>query len=665
MRRWGLFFLVCLLIGGGALGFALLNVNRYLNDNRPWIEERVQSATGRRVSFGEMGLSVWGGLGATISNLEIADDPKFSDEPFVRAANVRVKVAILPALFGRVEVREVVLESPLVRIIRTASGMNIDTIGASDTEAPASSPPPREGEGDTGAAVAVIVALFTIRDGEVQYVDRAATPAATTVVKQIDLKVTGLGTPEAATLDFGAAVLGSKDQNLDLSGTVGPLPLSVSEAAEPIGVDLILEVGPADLNLAGSVRLGPPMSVRLALDAVDAPLEGWSQLLPPLAGYELSGTAAIHLAVEGAVSGGALPAVTGTVGVSDVAAKRDGTPDEVEGLSADLQFLGAITECRGEVRIARGRVQNASFEGFVASMSLASEVASLEKSEVSLFDGTYGGTGRYDFREAANPRFEFRQELRGLDVSKILESQAPNANTRMTGRLSGSLEVGGSGDDSDAIRRSLRGAGTVAIDDGVLVGVNLAEEILRSLTGISGLTGLVSDDLREKYVDIFSADDTTFEEIEASVRIADQKVTTEDAVIAARDYALRGEGSVDFDGVLDFTTTFLASRELTADVIESVGEARYIRNGDGRLEVPAKIVGILPDVRVEPDAGFVGRALTKGALGKGLELLGGGTKEKPTSEDEASPAAEGSEEKRPEDMGAELIEKGLRGLFGD
>ena len=157
------------------------------------------------------------------------------------------------------------------------------------------------------------------------------------------------------------------------------------------------------------------------------------------------------------------------------------------------------------------------------------------------------------------------------------------------------------------------------------------------------------------------ADDTVFEELSTSIDIADQRVSTRDMVVAARDYALRGVGDVDFDGRLDFTATLVASERLTTDVVASVREARYLTNADGRLSIPARIEGVLPDVEIEPDTAFLAGALTKGALGKGLELLGGRPKDTSPRSGSAAP----SEEKRPEEVGADLLQKGLRGLFGN
>lgn len=666
MRRWGLFLLVLVLVAGGVLGWGLLNVNRYLNQNRPWIEKQAEAAIGREVSFGAIGVSLWDGFGATLSDLSVADDPAFSDEPFLEAAGVRVEVSILPALLGRIEVREVVLETPVVRLIRTRAGMNTDSIAAVASSDPSRDSADARGPSAEGASLqsaAVVVALVSIEDGALDFTDRTSAPVETQVVRDIDLRVTGLGTDAPASLDLALALLGSDRQNVVLSGDVGPLPLAATESPEPIDLDLELVVGPANLKLSGELRMGPPFVVDLRIDSNEASIGGFRPFLPQLADYEVSGTAAVHLVLRGAVGGSRLPELTGDIGLSNVDVGLPESSGQIQGLSAKIEFLGEATRCKGELRIERGQVQNAEFAAFLLRAGLAGEVASFENIEMSLFEGTYAAKGRYDFRDPKQARLDLRQNFRDLDVGQILESQAPEAAGRMTGKLSGSLALEGSGGNGEAIRRTLRGKGKVAVSDGVLVGINLPEAILQSLTGVKGLTQILPEEIRTKYAEVFSQDDTPFETLSASVVIAEEKASTDDAVVAARDYALRGKGSVDFDGLLDFVVRFVASEGLTADARKSVREVRYITNEGGRLEVPVRIVGTIPDVKVQPDANFIARALTTGALDKGLELLRnqGGDGSSSASGAEADDGKTG----RPEEVGAELIERGLRGLFGD
>jgi hypothetical protein len=75
-----------------------------------------------------------------------------------------------------------------------------------------------------------------------------------------------------------------------------------------------------------------------------------------------------------------------------------------------------------------------------------------------------------------------------------------------------------------------------------------------------------------------------------------------------------GRGSVDRDGQLALTATFLADAALTADVLAAAGPARLLTNREGVLELPVRITGRLPDVRVGPGPGLLGRVLER-ALG--------------------------------------------------
>lgn len=660
--RWGLTLLVLLLVLCAGLGFALWSVNGYLNDNRAWVEQQAESALGRPLSLGKMGLTLWGGLGATISDLEIADDPAFSEEPFVEASAVRVNVALWPALFGRIEVREIVLERPVVRVIRARSGMNFETLGAATSSRSDTTAGSEEDEGaavgDAGRALAVVVALVRIEDGRISYTDRTVTPASTQMVRLLDLGLTGVGTAEPARIEFAAAVLGSSDQNVRLAGAVGPVGLASARDFGGLSVDLSLRGGPlavadlpAPLEIRGKARGDLDdlrVDLRLSLATLEAGASGTVNVGPPLVAELKIDAQSPDLALV-------------SLGIADTDV-RD--PEKLRDLKAEgrLTIADGAPQFDGELRMA-GSVRDIPFERFVAHVELKDDVARLSRVEIGVFGGTYEGAARYDFRNPRNPRFEARQKLSDLEITEILASRVPDSAGRMTGRLSGRLQVAGGGANSDEVRASLKGDGEVSVQDGVLRGVNLPEEILRSLTGVGGLTSLLPDDLRVKYGDVLSAEDTPFEELSASVVIGNRAVTTDDALIAARDYRLRSEGSLDFDGEMDFATTFVASEKLTGDVIQSVREVRHITNSDGRLEIPVQISGVLPDVSVEPDRAFLARSVTRGAIGKGLEFLGIGTEEPGQDESSGEDGSAPSRKKKP--SGSDLIQKGLDSLFGN
>jgi hypothetical protein len=78
---------------------------------------------------------------------------------------------------------------------------------------------------------------------------------------------------------------------------------------------------------------------------------------------------------------------------------------------------------------------------------------------------------------------------------------------------------------------------------------------------------------------------------------------------------------VEGDGRVDLTATFLADPALTADVLASAALARWLTNDQGLLELPVRITGRVPDLRVAPTRELVTHVLDR-MLG-GRETNGG------------------------------------------
>jgi AsmA protein len=114
-----------------------------VNQFRPTIEQKASAALGRKVEVGNLSLSLFSGaLGA--DNLSIADDPKFSNSPFLTAKSVKVGVELMPLIFSKtLNVTNVTIDSPQVSLIRNAGGeWNYSSFGASAAKSQAQTPPP-------------------------------------------------------------------------------------------------------------------------------------------------------------------------------------------------------------------------------------------------------------------------------------------------------------------------------------------------------------------------------------------------------------------------------------------------------------------------------------------------------------------------------------------
>src|SRR5438105_2964402 len=243
MRKWIVLGVILVVIVGG-VALALTNLNAYLNRNKDWLAAQVESTLGRKVSFSEIGVQLFGGFGARIKDLRIADDPAYSKDDFVKAGEVEVAMHLWPALFGRYEVKRVALIHPEVTIIRTKDGFNYDTIGkraeaqkppspaaeATPKLPPAAKPP--SAEESRGEKAAFLVSLIDLEKGQFRYLDRTSTPPSDLLVRDLDFSASDVSLDRPIHLKLATALFGADKQNVKADGSLGPLgsPPNVQKA---------------------------------------------------------------------------------------------------------------------------------------------------------------------------------------------------------------------------------------------------------------------------------------------------------------------------------------------------------------------------------------------------------------------------------------------------
>ena len=105
-----------------------------VNQFKPTIEEKASAALGRQVQLGNLSLSLLTGS-LSAENLVVADDPKFSQTPFLTAKGVRVGVAMMPLIFSReLNITSVTIKDPQVTLLHNPAGQwNYSSIGGAAT----------------------------------------------------------------------------------------------------------------------------------------------------------------------------------------------------------------------------------------------------------------------------------------------------------------------------------------------------------------------------------------------------------------------------------------------------------------------------------------------------------------------------------------------------
>jgi AsmA protein len=100
------------------------------NTFRPTIEKQLATTLGRDVKVGNLSLSLSRGS-LVAEGFSVADDPKFSAEPFLTAKKFRIGVSLQTLIFSRqLNLRSFQIEAPQVKLIRAANGTwNFSSLG--------------------------------------------------------------------------------------------------------------------------------------------------------------------------------------------------------------------------------------------------------------------------------------------------------------------------------------------------------------------------------------------------------------------------------------------------------------------------------------------------------------------------------------------------------
>ncbi len=129
-RGWIVLGVVVVLIVIAALVIPhLLNADTY----RGRIEATLSQSLGRPVTLGHLQFSLFTGS-LVAENASIADDPRYSKDPFLQASTVKIGVEVKPLIFNRqLHITGFEVDNPKVNLLRAANGVwNYSSLGNSD-----------------------------------------------------------------------------------------------------------------------------------------------------------------------------------------------------------------------------------------------------------------------------------------------------------------------------------------------------------------------------------------------------------------------------------------------------------------------------------------------------------------------------------------------------
>jgi len=213
----GLIFAVFILI---ALLLPLfVNVDKL----RPEVQMQASAALGREVTIGKLELSVFSG-GVTAKDIAIADDPGYSNQPFVKAKSLDVGVDLWPLIFSKaLHVNTLTLQDPEIHLVKGSGGKwNYSSIGTkSSTESKRGRHKPAEPESKPATSSApqdFSVDRFEINNGRVIVSNASGKPHT-----YEDVNVVAKNISPTSVVPFTVSAKSPGEGKVSLDGRAGPL----------------------------------------------------------------------------------------------------------------------------------------------------------------------------------------------------------------------------------------------------------------------------------------------------------------------------------------------------------------------------------------------------------------------------------------------------------
>ena len=485
------------------------------------LKKQVQVATGRTLTIaGETHMTFWPALGISAGEVTLSNPAGFTGAPFLTAKQIVFAVSPLPLMHGGVEVKKLILDTPVVSLVARKAGPPNWTFPTTPPNA-----------NDNGKLKSLRIEDMRITDGKLTYHDDSAAPPLEVSAVNASVALDSLSQP--ATLKRDCVYRAEK---LAFDTIVGTPRALLEQGASPLKFTLD---GPLKASLDGAVNtatgqvtgkletsgasvrkllawLGSPLPPGAGFGAFDVKADV-AALMPNVAFtrgvYRLdaiaaTGDVAIHIGDKGRLAANGALAIP-TLDVNPYIAAPTANAAAAQGVNSATAWDAKpmdLTGLRGgdaDLALTVGdlRFQKMQFTSAALQLKLAAGVVDAALSRVSLYGGA--GSGRLTL-DASGAAAKIRTELDVADVQALPLLTAAIGFDKIEGRGKLKWILTGAGRSQAEIMRGLSGGANFTFNDGAWRGVNLAQ-IARTVQTV--LTGASAGAAKTDFAE-FAADFT-------------------------------------------------------------------------------------------------------------------------------------------------------------
>lgn len=248
--------------------------------------------------------------------------------------------------------------------------------------------------------------------------------------------------------------------------------------------------------------------------------------------------------------------------------KSGGKPQPEQPL--DLEGLKALN-LKGQLRVGELRVAKLKLEKVQLGLRAAGGRLDMNPVAANLYGGTLAGSAGVN---ALNYQFTLKQQLTGIDIGPLLRDAA--GKDLLEGRGKVAVDVQTAGRTTSALRKALGGSASLALTDGALKGINLAEALRKAKAALGSKS---AEQAASK------GDKTDFSELTASFAIRNGVAHNEDLSMKSPFIRLGGAGDLDIG---ENRMNYLAKASV---VNTSAGQGGKELESLSGLTVPVRVSG--------------------------------------------------------------------------
>ena len=561
----------------------LLDLNRYRDQYLPVLEQALH----RKVAVEDVRLTLFPTLGVQLRDVVIIDDLAFSSKPFLTVPSVQVIVQWRPLLQRRVQVESVVVENPIVKVIRSTAGeLNISTIGKipSPDTAPGDKVAPK---GSVSPLLGVLaVKKFTMVGGTLDFEDHTHQPSRAYQIHNLDLNTESVAIGEMARVGVQGMVMPYQIP-FDVKGRLGPIEsnLNIPE------LDIRGRVGKVAL-----MALGELMNGQLTLD-VQVPKASTDDV-------------PIELGLEKPVE---LSQLQAHLVASIFPKEQESLPSEVsiDPLRANLHLGNSIIHVSGkgtpsqfsliadspkifsqDLPVSLTVQQPFSLEQIRLKAQIQGDKLNLPSFTAKAFEGTIVAKGALDrtrspfafSTQGTFNKFLIEPLMRVLRPSSLSINGVGELNWKVKGVVSSSkmLEIDG------PISLTLR--------NGAIIGFDLGRAIEEALQ----MTGVLGESIGA----------TQFSLIDAKTELNNGDLVIREVTVNAPKFLLRGAGKIGVEQSVNLKGTLGVTQAIADKIIRRFPMAQVVKQ-KGQLVLPFVVRGTVQDPVLRLDTQSLGNQVQK------------------------------------------------------